>query len=162
MGLGSQVTQLIQLAVLDDIDHLIKEQLGIKYYVRYMDDFILIHQSKEYLTFCKEHIGEELEKLGLKFSKKKTQLFPIKQPIHFLGFSFRLTSTGKVIMRVLPEKVTRARRKLAKLVQLCERGAMNREQVDECFKSWASHASKGNCYKLIDSMQEYYYNLWRE
>nr|DAI80722.1 MAG TPA: hypothetical protein [Caudoviricetes sp.] len=162
MGLGSQVTQLIQLAVLDDIDHLIKEQLGIKYYVRYMDDFILIHQSKEYLTFCKEHIGEELEKLGLKFSKKKTQLFPIKQPIHFLGFSFRLTSTGKVIMRVLPEKVTKARCKLAKLVQLCERGTMSREQVDECFKSWVSHASKGNCYKLIESMKEYYYNLWRE
>lgn len=40
MGLGSQVTQLVELAVLDDFDHFIKEQLHIKQYIRYMDDFI--------------------------------------------------------------------------------------------------------------------------
>ena len=49
MGLGSEVTQLIQLAVLDDLDHFIKEELKIKYFTRYMDDFILIHEDKEYL-----------------------------------------------------------------------------------------------------------------
>lgn len=43
MGLGSETTQLIQLAVLDDFDHFIKEQLHIKHYVRYNDDFIIIH-----------------------------------------------------------------------------------------------------------------------
>lgn len=48
MGLGSEPTQLTQLAVLDDLDHYIKEQLHIKHYIRYMDDFILIHHDKEY------------------------------------------------------------------------------------------------------------------
>ena len=52
MGLGSQVTQLSQLAVLDDLDHFIKEQLHIKFYVRYMDDFILLHPDKAYLRYC--------------------------------------------------------------------------------------------------------------
>lgn len=161
MGLGSQVTQLIQLAVLDNLDHFIKEKLRIKCYVRYMDDFILIHEDKEYLKFCKEKIKEHLSELGLLLSKKKTQISPVSQPLHFLGFSFRLTDTGKVIMRVLPEKVTRECRKLRKLVERCQSGKMTREQVDECFKSWVAHAEKGNCYKLIASMQEYYYNLWR-
>ena len=49
MGLGSQITQLIQLAVLDKLDHYIKEELKIKYFVRYMDDLVLIHNDKEYL-----------------------------------------------------------------------------------------------------------------
>lgn len=37
---------------------------------------------------------------------------------------------------------------------------MTREHADECFQSWVAHASKGDCYKLIQSMTEYYYNLW--
>jgi hypothetical protein len=37
---------------------------------------------------------------------------------------------------------------------------MSRKDVDECFKSWVAHASKGDCYKLIASMTDYYYNLW--
>ena len=47
MGLGSETTQLIQLAVLDDFDHFVKEQLHIKHYVRYNDDFIIIHEDNE-------------------------------------------------------------------------------------------------------------------
>ena len=46
MGLGSQCTQIIQLAVLDDFDHFIKEVLRIKHYVRYNDDFILFMKIK--------------------------------------------------------------------------------------------------------------------
>lgn len=160
MGLGSQVTQLIQLAVLDNLDHYIKETLHIKGYVRYMDDFILIHPDKEYLRFCREQIRKHLTTLGLRLSKKKTHIFPITQPLHFMGFSFRLTPSGKVVMRVLSKKVTRERRKLKKLVARCKAGLMSRKDVDECFKSWVAHASKGDCYKLIASMTDYYNNLW--
>lgn len=161
MGLGSQVTQLIELAVLDDLDHYIKEQLGIKYYVRYMDDFILIHEDKEYLLYCKRMIAEKLNELGLTLSAKKTQIFPVKQPIRFLGFRFKLTETGKVLMLVLPEKVTHERRKLRKLVDLVEYGVMTRADVDKCFEAWKAHASKGDSYNLINSMEKYYNELWR-
>jgi len=162
MGLGSQVTQLIQLAVLDDLDHYIKEVLHIKEYVRYNDDFILLHTSKDYLRYCLEQIKKYLSIRHLKLNKKKTQIFKITQPIHFLGFSFRLINTGKVLMRVLPEKVTHERRRLKKLVKRCKSGYMTRRDVDECFKSWVAHASKGDCYKLIQSMTEFYNKLWEE
>ena len=56
LGLGSQVSQLVALAVLDDLDHFIKERLRIKHYIRYMDDFILVHEDKEYLRQCKKEI----------------------------------------------------------------------------------------------------------
>ena len=160
MGLGSQVTQLTELAVLDDLDHYIKEVLHIKGYVRYMDDFILIHENKAYLQYCREQIRRRLSALGLKLSKKKTHIFPITQPLHFMGFSFRLSRTGKVIMRVLPKKVVRERRRLKKLISRSKAGLMTPKSVNECFKSWVAHASKGNCYKLIASMTEYYYILW--
>ncbi len=161
MGLGSQVTQLVELAVLDDFDHLVKEQLYIKHYIRYNDDFLLLHEDKEYLRECKRIVEEWMTGLGLKLSVKKTQLFPITQPIHFLGFSFRLTNTGKVVMRLLPEKVSHERRKLRKLVERSKAGHLTREQVDECFKSWKAHAEQGDTYHLICNMTKYYQNLWR-
>ena len=162
MGLGSQATQLIQLAVLDDLDHFIKERLHIKHYVRYMDDFILIHPSKSYLTYCKEEINRWLVARRLTLSVKKTQLFPIKQGIKFLGFRFRLTPTSKVVKTLLPEKVSRERRRLKKLVALAKAGVKTKAEVDECYQSWKAHAEYGNTHNLILRMDKYYKNLWRD
>lgn len=100
-GVGKKPQNTMTIAVLDDLDHFIKEHLKIKHYIRYMDDFILIHEDKEYLKLCKMKIAEKIEQLGLMLSKKKTQIFPVAQRISFLGFSFRLTDTGKVVMKML-------------------------------------------------------------
>lgn len=162
LGLGSQVTQLIQLAVLDDLDHFIKEKLRIKYYIRYMDDFIIIHEDKDYIKECRNQIEDKLSSLGLKLNLRKTQLSKLSQPIKFLGFSFRLTETGKVVQKLLPEKVSHERRKLKKLVASAKNGTMTREEVDACFNSWVAHAQQGDCYNLIKSMKRYYAALWED
>lgn len=177
MGLGSQVTQLVQLAVLDDLDHYIKEVLHIKEYVRYMDDFILIHHNQAYLCYCREKIKERIQLLGLKLSNKKTHLQPITQPIHFLGFSYMLTETGKVVIRMLPEKVSHERRRLRKLVERAKAGLMTKAEVDASYEAWKAHAtgrakhnSKEDCGKrlkrdthnLVLEMDKYYKSLWEE
>lgn len=176
MGLGSETTQLIQLAVLDDFDHFIKEQLHIKHYVRYNDDFIIIHEDKAYLQECLIKIDAWISSRGLKLSPKKTQLFKVTQGIKFLGFRFRLTKTGKVVMTLLPEKLSHERRKLRKLVERAKQGYMTKEEVDRCYESWKAHVgnesskkrkSPGrragrNCHNLIICMDQYYKNLWRE
>lgn len=160
MGLGSQITQLVQLAVLDDLDHYIKEELRIKGYVRYMDDFILIHESRGHLRHCMQVIKKKLHELGLEVSPKKTGIQPIRNGIHFLGFSFRLTKSGKVLQTVLHKKISKERRKLRKLVQRVRAGEMTREHVDECYKAWRAHVGKGNCRSLLSKMDAYYASLY--
>lgn len=54
LPLGNQTSQLFSLIFLSAFDHYIKETLRIKYYLRYMDDFILIDPDKEYLQYCKK------------------------------------------------------------------------------------------------------------
>ena len=51
LPLGYQTSQLLALLFLDDFDHFVKERLRIRYYGRYMDDFYLIHEDKEYLRY---------------------------------------------------------------------------------------------------------------
>ena len=70
IGLGSQISQLVELSVLDDLDHFVKERLGIKHYLRYMDDFILIHPDKEYLKYCLEQIKIFVKFTGLQLNDK--------------------------------------------------------------------------------------------
>lgn len=161
MGLGSQITQLVQLAVLDDLDHYIKEVLRIKGYVRYMDDFILIHEDKNHLQYCQQEIIRILADLGLGVNEKKTGIQPVRNGIHFLGFSFRLTDTGKVLQTVLHKKVSKERRKLRKLVDRVNAGEMTKQHVDECYQAWRAHVEKGNCQSLLSRMDSYYVNLYK-
>ena len=159
IGLGSQVSQLIQLAVLDDLDHFIVEQLGIKYYLRYMDDFILLHPSQKYLKECLARIKLELDKLELTINEKKTMIQPLKHPIKFLGFSFLLHPTGRVTCKLLPKNYKAEKRKLRKLVKLIDDGALTLNQVNECFKSWWAHANKTDSRGMRLRMRSYYQSL---
>jgi hypothetical protein len=173
MGLGSEMTQLIQLAVLDDLDHFIKEQLHIRHYIRYNDDAMIIHPDKEYLKYCHKRIEEWLTERGLKLSAKKTRLYPISQGIRFLGFRFKLTDTQYVVVTVLPEKISHERRKLRKLVEKAKNGEMTKADVDHDYESWKAHVGnqhkKGtkskkvhrDTHNLILCMDKYYKNLWR-
>lgn len=161
IGLGSQISQLIQLAMLNGIDHKIVGQWHIKHYVRYMDDLILIHEDKEYLRKVQKLIEAELADLCLKVNPKKTQLFPVTHPISFLGFTYKLTPTGRIVTRVQPQKYKRAKRRIRKQVALAKAGILTKEKVDECNQARRNHLSKAGSYWLLREADEYYKNLWR-
>lgn len=158
---GSQMIQIAGIAVLDPLDHFIKERLGIKYYLRYMDDFLLIHEDGEYLVECCRKISEELAKIGLELHPKKTKIFPLSKRIKFLGFYHFLTPTGRVVCFVDPDNVKNQRRKLRRLVSKAKRCNLPREKIDECYASWRAHAKQGNSCKLIQRMDAYYKSLWK-
>lgn len=160
LGLGSQITQLVQLLVLSDLDHHIKEKLGIKHYVRYMDDLILIHQDKEYLHRCLREIQQISSNLGLLLNNKKTQLFKLSQGINFLGFKFNLSASGAVYCILLKENIKKRKRKLRKYKNLVLQGKMTKGKADECYESWKAHAENGDSYNLISKMNINYKELW--
>lgn len=162
LGLGSQVSQILALAALNELDHFIKEELHIKYYGRYMDDFYLIHHDREYLKYCRERIEEKIKEVGLELNQKKTHLFPIKNGIKFLGFHFKLTDTGKVYMKINRKSVTRQRRKLRKMKGLLEEGRISFEDVHMQYISWRAHALRGNSKQLIKGMDRYFNELFIE
>ena len=159
---GSQMIQIAGISLLDKLDHFIKEQLHVRYYLRYMDDFILIHSDKEYLEHCKAVIRNEIGKLGFTFNEKKTRVFPLSDGVMFLGFRFFLSGTGKVTALIDPRKVKAERKKLRRLVAKCKRGDLPCECVEASYQCWRQHASYGDSHKLLKRMDEYYTSLWRD
>lgn len=158
---GSQMIQIAGISVLDPIDHFIKETLRVKLYIRYMDDFILIHNDPEFLEDCKNKIRKELSDMGFTFNEKKTKVFSIKKGILFLGFKYTITNSGKILMQLNPENVKRERKKLYRLVALVQSGDLTKAKVDDCYSAWRNHASNGNSYHLLEKMDSYYNSLWK-
>ncbi len=152
LPLGNQSSQVFALLYLHSLDVLITEELGIEYYGRYMDDFYLIHQSKDYLKHCLEVIEEHVDGLQLSLNGK-TQIMPIRNGIKFLGFH-TYVSHGKTVSRIRNENKRNALRKYKKMACLVAEGKMSPEKFEQCYGSWKSHARFGDCDRLINEFDK--------
>ncbi len=158
---GSQMVQIAGISLLDDLDHYCKEKLHVKHYIRYMDDILIIHEDSEFLKKVLSEIEEQLKPLKFEVHKAKTHITPLSDGFRFLGFDYKLTETGKVIMTLNSGNVKHERIKLRRLVNLAKEGNTTKEKVEECYKSWKANASKGNSYRMLQRMDKYYKELWR-
>lgn len=161
IGLGSDVAQYIELAVLDDLDHFIKEQMHVRFYARYMDDFVIITDGKEHAAEYRKAIERELEKINLQLHPKKCRVVPARNGFKWLGFRLRVKPSGKILVTLSKDKIYHERRKLKKMVRLVKAGKLPRETADISIQCWAAHAAHGNNYSVIKKIYEYYQNLWR-
>lgn len=159
--IGNQTSQAFALLYLSDMDHYIKEQLRIKYYLRYMDDFLLIHEDKEYLKHCLAEIERILDDRMLHLNNK-TQICPIAQGVDIMGFHFYLTSSGKVIRKLRRSSKSNMRYKLHKFGRLYRAGRISRERINASFLSWQVHAAHGDTFHLRRNMQELYNDIFDE
>lgn len=157
--IGNQSSQIFALLYLNKLDHLVKEGLRIKYYGRYMDDFYLIHKDKAVLQEARDIIARHLAERGLSLNHK-TQIFPLRNGIDFLGFHTYLTDSGKVIRKVRKSSRDRMKRKLRKHAVMVENGAMTKEKAAESYQSWRAHAAHGNCRSLIAKYDQIYTSLF--
>ena len=90
----------------------------------------------------------------------KTNIYPLRNGIDFLGFHTYLTETGAVIRKVRRRSKNNMKRKLKKMRGLVERGKITTATVEQSYKSWRGHAEKGNCYHLIRRTDHYYNRLF--
>ncbi|HDP36066.1 MAG TPA: RNA-directed DNA polymerase [Candidatus Hydrogenedentes bacterium] len=113
LPIGNLTSQYFANLYLDVLDHNIKEQLRVKHYVRYMDDFLCFSDSKESLHIILGQVKMFLEEhLHLSLKPNKCYVAPVTQGIPFLG------------MRIYPGTVRLSRQSLVR----CRRKVKQREQ----------------------------------
>lgn len=154
LPLGNQLSQVYALLYLSGLDHFITGELGIKYYGRYMDDFYLIVESKDYAKWCLECICKFVDTLELNLNGK-TQIIPFKNGIKFCGFHTYITLDGKCIRKLTNEKKREAKKKYKKKAQLVAQGKLSEEKFWESYNAWKNHISHGNCVKFGYEMDKY-------
>ena len=144
LPLGNQSSQWFALLYLNKIDHYIKEQLGIKCYVRYMDDMILVHRDKKYLSECKNKIKKLCNDLLDLELNEKTQIGMVKNGIDFLGYRHILSSSGKIIIKLRYSSKKRLKKHLKTVNKLYNKGIVDDEYVYQRKNSFYNHIKGTN------------------
>ncbi len=106
--IGNYLSQYFANIYMNPFDHWLKEDKGLKYYIRYSDDGVILHESKEELRHLLDEIRGYLGTLSLELNPK-TQIFPVdKRGVDFLGYrSFRdYTLLRKSSAKRLKEKLS--------------------------------------------------------
>lgn len=147
LPIGNQTSQAFAIRYLDEMDRVIKEKYRVKYYIRYMDDFILISKSKEYLKTILNNLEILLkEKYKLEFNKK-TRIYRLDESVEFLGFRYRLLDNGKINMHIDGKRRKRFEKNIYLRNKLLNEGKISIESYNSTIESYKSHISKGNNYK---------------
>ncbi len=154
LPLGNQTSQWFAIFYLDGFDRLIKEKLKIKYYSRYMDDCVLIHRDKEYLQNCLcEMTNYAKSELKLDFNEK-TEIFPIKNGVDYLGWHIYLTDSGKIIRKVKQQTKYKYKRKLKYFEKAYANNSIALPEINQTLSSYRAHLAYGHTYKLQKKIME--------
>ena len=160
LGLGSQMSQVLALAAASRIDHYFKDQKGVKYYGRYMDDGYIIARDKDYLFECKHELERLTDELGLKLNLKKTQITKLSHGFTFLKVRYVMQSNGHLHKHIARVSVTRMRKKLKVYKRLLDEGKVTLTIVDGALCSWLAYAARCDTYHTRQNMVNLYFELF--
>ncbi len=143
MPLGNHTSQFFANVYLNELDQFVKHVLKIKYYIRYVDDFVIFSNSIKELQEYKNRINIFLkERLFLELHSDKTKILNLRQGIPFLGF--RIFPYHRIPRKT---NLRKFQGKMNELRVLYKENQLNREQVVECLEGWMAYAKQGNTYK---------------
>jgi len=87
MPLGNLTSQFFANVYLNELDYFVKNQLKAKHYIRYVDDFVILHKDKNVLEEFKDKISIFLkEQLSLELHEQKSKIMSLSNGISFLGY----------------------------------------------------------------------------
>jgi hypothetical protein len=146
--IGNLTSQLFANVYLGELDNFVKRELHEKYYLRYMDDFLILGTDKKHLREIKECITVFLrDRLKLTMHPKKAEIFPIDRGIDFLGYVLR---DGKRFLR--KSSVKRFMKKRRRYAAMVERGKFTEDFFESANASWRGYAAFARSYKLMKKL----------
>ena len=143
MPLGNLTSQFFANIYLNELDQFVKHHLKTRYYIRYVDDFVIFEKSKETLENYKIKIDNFLkDRLNIKLHPDKSKIIPLEHGTNFLGF--RVFYHHKLIRK---KNLRKFEKKFHKLRKLYEENVIEREKMIEVFEGWIAYISHANTYK---------------
>ncbi len=144
MPLGNLTSQFFANVFLNELDQYVKHTLKVSYYVRYVDDFVVLDRSKKQLQICQQKIDEFLtNRLSLQLHPSKSKIILAKNGADFLGM--RIFLHHKLLKK---KNVAKFRRKYARLQKQYDNGIILYDQMYDFMEGWIAYAKNADTYNL--------------
>ncbi|MBS3114542.1 group II intron reverse transcriptase domain-containing protein [Candidatus Woesearchaeota archaeon] len=151
MPLGNLTSQFFANVYLNELDYFVKYKLKAKYYMRYVDDFAILHNDYPILGRFKEQINEYLIKnLKIELHPDKTKIMQLKNGINLLGY--KIFYYHKLLRK---SNKVKFERKFKQKLELYKNKSISYEDFIQSLQGWLGYAMWANTYKLRQTIEKY-------
>jgi retron-type reverse transcriptase len=149
LPIGNLTSQFWANVYLHQLDVFVKQEIGCRAYLRYMDDFVLFGDDKAQLQDWKAAVRDFLaRRLRLVLHPRKSPVFPVKLGVDFCGF--RLLPTHRRLRRsAIRRFVQRFRQQRAAFW----RGELSLAELTTSVQSWVAHAAFSSTQDTLPSLR---------
>lgn len=151
MPIGNLTSQMFANLYLNEVDQYAKHVLRLHYYVRYMDDIIILHPDKRFLAQVKQEIEAFMnDKLRLNLNRK-TAIRPCSMGIDFVGY--RIWATHRKLKKKTAQKI---QSRVKFLSSALKSGEISRETFDRSIASYWGMLKHFNSYGFRQKLNRIY------
>lgn len=155
MPIGNLTSQFFANVYLNELDHFVKHTLKAKYYLRYVDDFVILHRDKKTLEAWKDVIDQFLRySLKVELHADKTRIVALEEGVTLLGF--RVFHYYRLLKKSNARRIIK---RLEKFRRLCNSGKMRKEEAMTSFEGWFAYAEFANTYNLRNRLTHEFSDL---
>ena len=143
LPLGNYTSQFFANVYLNNLDYFVKHKLKAKYYIRYVDDFVILDKDKNVLLDLKDKIEKYLKNLRLELHKDKSEIHALRNGITFLGY--RIFYHYKLLRK---RNIRYFRNKFNKKLELYIRGDLDKEHLESFLQGWNGYSNFANTHNF--------------
>ena len=141
LPIGNLTSQLFANIYLNEFDEFLKHKLRAKFYIRYVDDFIIATKDRGYLVSLIEPIENFLkEHLRLDLHPVKRKIFYSRSGIDFLGYFikpyYKIIRFGNI-------------KRFLRRINRYKKAGKWQEKKEQSLAAWMGYAGQGNSYNLL-------------
>ena len=144
LAIGNLTSQYFANFYLTPLDNFLKQEVRVRRYLRYMDDFVLFHESKQFLHDARYEITEFLgQRLGLRLNEGASYVGRVEDGLPFLGVRIYPR-----LLRMKHRNWIRFARKMRDLARAADSGLDWDDPLLRSAQSLMAHACSANTVQL--------------
>lgn len=157
LPIGNMTSQFLSIFYLYKLDYYIIHNLKLKYYIRYMDDFIIISHDLNKLKEAKKIIQDKLlREYKLEMHNKKTMITKSKDGFSFLGYTFKVIN-NKTIIKVKRSNYEKIKRKLKNTKYMLVNNSISYSEAFAKVMTYSNIYTFNRSQKMLNLLERYFY-----
>jgi retron-type reverse transcriptase len=153
--LGNLTSQLFANIYMNEFDQFVKQDLKVKYYARYTDDFVIVSDDEDYLKYILKPMADFLDKkLKLTLHPQKVSIHKLHNGVDYLGYI--ILPHYKLLRTKTKNRIYRG---MKRRVQEYKVKKISKNTAEQSLQSYLGALSHSNSHKVDEDLKNLFWFL---